>query len=120
MADAQRVDARFERAYRGLLDSECRADRLHLERVGQYQPVEAELLAQQTLHDARAERGGRVVESGDAHVRGHDRPHAGGDRGPERLQTVFDVARDGRELEMGVLLGRAVAGKVLRTGGDVA
>ena len=44
--------------------------------------------------DARAERRGRVVERGDAHVRGHDRLHAGGDRGPERLEPVFDVAGD--------------------------
>ena len=47
-------------------------------------------------------------------VRGHDRPHAGGDRGAKRRQPVLDVADERRQLEMRVLLGRAVAGEVLR------
>ena len=66
-----------------------------------------------------AQRRRRVVECGHADMRGHDRLHAGCDRGTERLEARFDVARDGRKLEMRVLLGRAVTGKVLCARGDV-
>ncbi len=68
---------------------------------------------------ARAERRRRIVEGRHAHVRGHDRLHARSDRCAERLEPVLDVARDGRQLEMRVLLGRAVARKVLRARSDV-
>ena len=51
VADAERVDAGLERAHRRFLDADGRADRLHLERVGEHEPVEAELVAEQALHD---------------------------------------------------------------------
>ena len=56
VADAERVGAGLERAHRALLDADAGADRAHLERVGDHEPVEAELLAQQPGQDPSAQR----------------------------------------------------------------
>ncbi len=100
VADAERVDARLERTDGRLLDADGRADGLHLERVGEHEPVEPERLSEQTLHDASAEGRRCVVERGNAHMRRHDRLHAGRDRGAERLEPVLDVAGDRGQLEV--------------------
>ena len=118
MADQERVDTGGERQHGAPLDTDGVADRLHLERIRDHEPVEAELAAQQALHDRPTQRRGRVVERGDPHVSGHDRLHAGIDRRAERQQPVADVAGHDRQLEVRVLLRRAVAGEVLRAGRD--
>ena len=56
--------------------------------------------------------------AGHADVRRHDRLDAGLDRRAERRQPVADVAGHDGQLEVRVLLGRAVAGEVLGAGGD--
>ena len=63
VADAERVDAGRERLNAGLLHSHAAADRAHLERVGDHEPVEAELLAQEPGDDPAAQRGRQLVES---------------------------------------------------------
>ncbi len=118
VADAERVDARVEREHRRSSTPTVALTRLHLERVGHHDAVEAELPAQQALDDRLAQRRGRVAERRHADVRRHDRAHAGVDRGAERLEAGLDVAGDDGQLEVRVLLGRAVAGEVLRARGD--
>ena len=66
-ADAERVRAGRERLHRALLDADARREALHLERVGDHDAVEAELLAQQAEHD-RAHRRRPVVERRHADV----------------------------------------------------
>ena len=53
VADQQRVDARRDREHRAARDAVGRADGLHLERVGDHEPVVAELAAQQAGDDGR-------------------------------------------------------------------
>ena len=69
VADAERVGAGRERPHGGLLDADTAADRAHLERVGDHEPVEAELLAQQPGEDPAAQRGRQLVQRGDEQVR---------------------------------------------------
>ena len=57
VADQERVDPRRERQHRASLDADVVADRLHLERVGDHEPVVAELVAEQARDDRRAEGG---------------------------------------------------------------
>ena len=84
----QRVDAGGERQHGAALDADGVADGLHLERVGDHEPVVAELVAKQARTTAGLSVAGSVVERRDQHVRGHDRLHAGRDRGAERLEPV--------------------------------
>jgi hypothetical protein len=51
-------------------------------------------------------------------MRRHDRAGTGGDRRAERLECLAQVAADDRQLEVRVLRGVAVAGKMLRARGD--
>ena len=84
----QRVDAGGERQHGAVARRRRLAQRLHLERVGDHEPVVAELVAQQPRAIARAQGRGRVVERGHEDVRRHDRLHARLDRGAERRQPV--------------------------------
>ena len=56
-AETERVRAGRERDDGGVLDAERPANRLHFERVGDHEPVEAEPFSKQTGKDARADRG---------------------------------------------------------------
>ena len=118
VADAERVGAGRERAYGALLDSDAGADRTHLQRVGDHEPAEAELLAQQPGQDPAAQGRGRVVERRDEQVRGHHRLHVCRDCSAERQQRELEVALDGRQIEVRVDVGVAVPREVLRAGGD--
>ena len=124
-AEAERVGAGRERPHGALLDADRGADRAHLERVGDHDPVEAELVAQQPVQRARLRVAGSVVERRHADVRGHDRLHARPrsrprNGGSARSRSVVEVDVDGRQLEVRVGAGRAVAGEVLRARGDAA
>ena len=85
-------------------------------------PGEPELLAEQPGELGAAERCRHVVHRRDDEVGRHDRPGAGGDRRPERReldrQQLLARRRDDGQSEVRVDVGRAVAGKVLRAGGD--
>ncbi len=59
VADQERVDAGGDRQHGASLDPVGLADGLHLERVGDHQPVVAELAAEQSREDRRAQRGGQ-------------------------------------------------------------
>ena len=68
-----------------------------------------------------AHRRRRSSSAGTTDVRGHDRLHAGLDRGPERQQRGRERRRSAtRQLEVRVLRRVAVAREVLRAGGDAA
>ena len=115
VAHAQGVGACLDRLHRRLDDPDRLAHRLHLERIGEDDAVEAELAAQQPAQHRRVDRGGQRA---DADVCGHDRRDSGGDRRAEGRQAVLDVADERRQLEMRVLGRRAVTRKVLRAGRD--
>ena len=67
----------------------------------------------------RAERRGQLVERGNEDVRGHDRLHAGLDRGAERLEAGADVVRRRRAARgASPLRSSPWPGEVLRAGGD--
>ena len=120
--EAERVGAREQRLHGALLHPHGRAHRLHLERVGDDRAGEPELVAQQPGELGAAERCRHVVDRRDDEVGRHDRAGAGGDRRPERreldLQQLLARRRDDGQSEVRVDVGRAVAGKVLRAGGD--
>ena len=118
VADAERVRAGRERLHRGLLDADAAADRAHLERVRDHEPVEPQLLAQEPGQNPAAQRGGQLVQTEDEQVRGHHSLHARGDRRPERQQRRLEVAGHDREVDVRVDGGVTVPGEVLRTGGD--
>ena len=101
MADAEGIDTGRERSHGGGLDPDRGRDGLHLERVGHHDAVEAELLAQEALHE-RGVDGRRQLVHPD--VRGHDRLDARLDRRPERLEPRVDVADEHRQLEVRILL----------------
>ena len=117
-AEAEGIGAGAERADGGFLDADGCADRAHLERVRDRHPAEAELLSQELLQNARAERRRLVVERQDAHVRGHDRTDAGRDCRPERREPLIQVAADEGELQVRVLRGVAVPGEMFCARGD--
>ena len=93
----------------------------HDERVGDDEPLEAEFLAQQSVHDgARAGGGGAGgVEGGVGDVGGHDAGHAGVDGGDEGGEVDLQLlARGVHHREDGVRVGdgAAMAGEVLGAG----
>jgi hypothetical protein len=91
VADEEGVDPRGDREDGAPLDAVGRADRLHLERVGDDEAVVAELTAEQARDDRPAEGRRDVVELGDEDVGRHDRGDAGGDRAAERPEARVDV-----------------------------
>ena len=118
VAEAERVGSGGESQDGGFRHSQRPADPLHLERVGDDQPVEAELAAQQAREDRPADRRRRVVEPGHEQVARHHRLDAGVDRGAEGQERGGEVAADRRQLAVRVGGRVAVTGKVLRARGD--
>ena len=118
VAEAERVGSGGESQDGGFRHSPRPADPLHLERVGEDQPVEAELAAQEAGEDRPADRRGRVVERGHEQVARHHRLDTGLDRGAEGQQRGGEVVADRRQLAVRVDGGVAVAGKVLGARGD--
>ena len=116
VAEPERIRAGNQRANGRFLDAVGRADGGHLERVGDDQPVEAELAAQQSGQDRLAEARRRVVQVGHEQMAGHHGLNACGDRGAERQQRRVEVALDHRELAVRVGSRVAVSGEVLRAG----
>ena len=84
-ARADAIGAGGQRGCRGRPGPRRSGDRLHLERVGEHDPGEAQFAAQQGIEQRRRERRRALrVERRHAHVRGHDGRHPGRDRGAER------------------------------------
>src|SRR5262249_16641154 len=100
------------------LDAVGLADGVHLERVGDHEPVVPKATPEQAGDDGAAQRRRQVVERGDEDVSRHDRVDAGLDRCAERRERGADVAGDERQLEMGIGLRVAVSGEMLRARGD--
>ena len=93
-------------------------DRLHHQGIGDDQPLEAQVPAQQAIEHGRRQGGGPcAVEGFQQQVGRHHAGHPGGDRGAEggqlhRLQPLAAVAQQ-RQLQVGVAGGVAMAGEVL-------
>jgi len=102
----------------GFFDGPLGGDRLHLEIVGEEDPVEAELGAEQAGANGSRQRGGNTgIDLVVDHVRRHERGDAsadGGAKGGELylIEAIASVAHD-RQREVAVHLGVAMSGKVL-------
>ncbi len=120
-AEAERVGPRGESTNGAFLEPHRVADGAHLERVGDHEPGEGQLGAEQAdQHGAQRRR--LVVERGKPDVRGHHGSDAGperrGERGQRPREERLAVGVGAGQLEMRVRSRLAVAGKVLRAGGD--
>ncbi len=105
----QEIDARSQRdddidPLRGVLGQGA-----HVERVGDRDPFETELFAQDAIHHPAGQRRGHDAAAGErraGEVTGHDHPGAARDRFPERTQLgdleVRARAVDDRERVMGI------------------
>ena len=114
-------------ARRGLAGRHQLRHGAHPHRVGEHETVEPQLVAQQALHDARAEGGGRgrrPIERRQLDVGRHYGVRSGGEAGPERdqfdpLESLARVIDDGQP-EVGIDVRVAVAREMLDRGEHAA
>ena len=119
VSEAQGICSGGEREDGALFHPDRCGDRLHLERIGDDHPGEAELLAQETREVSAAQRRRRGIDRGDDDVGAHDRARPSRDCGAEGRELGLQqrLARRGhrRQADMRVDLGGAVPGEMLRT-----
>ncbi len=121
-ADADGVGAGRDGPHGAGRDAVGAGDGAHLDAVGDDQPVEAQLLAEQPGEDALRHGGRQLgVVRVEQDVRGHDALHAGRDGRPERQQVLAELVGgqvDPGQPEVRVAGRVAVAGEVLGAGRD--
>ena len=121
VADHGHVRSREDRLGRGFRHALAPADGAHIEIIGDYQPVEADLVAQELLDQHGGQR--RRLAAGFRHIgQAHMGRHDGGQLGRERevrggwtSEQCLQIARNARQILVGIDHRAAISWKMFGT-----